>query len=59
MDSVFDPAEHKAFINYIIANKKHFDNIEAQYMASKADGKQQGIFIAALHSPFISNHIYL
>ena len=46
MDSAFDPAEHKEFSDYIIANKKHFDQIEAQYMDSKASGNQSGIIFA-------------
>ena len=59
MDSAFDPAEHKEFSDYIIANKKHFDQIEAQYMDSKASGNQSGIIIAPFFGFFIYHYLYL
>lgn len=57
MDLVFDSAEHKEFADYIIANQKIFDKIEAQYMASKASGDQSGN-ITQFHLLHIINHIY-
>lgn len=44
MDLAFDPAEHKEFAEYIIANQKNFDKIEAQYMATKDSKDQSGIY---------------
>ena len=59
MDSTFDPAEHKEFSDYIIANKKHFDQIEAQYMDSKASGNQSGIIFAPFFFAFLYIIIYI
>ena len=53
MDSAFDPAEHKEFSDYIIANKIHFDKIEAQYMDSKASWNQSGIINAHFFFAFL------
>ena len=58
MELAFDPAEHKEFVEYVIANEKHFDKIQAEYIANKASGNQSGIIIAALNYLFVYHNLY-
>ena len=53
MAGYFDPEDHDEFTRYVVANQRHFDEIEAQYIASKAAGNETG----SIHSLF--HHINL
>ena len=53
MAGCFDPEDHDEFTRYVLANQRHFDEIEAQYIASKAAGNETG----SIHSLF--HHINL
>ena len=42
MAGYFDPVDHEEFSRYIVANKRIFDEIEAQHIANKAIGTHTG-----------------
>ena len=42
MAGYFDRVDHEVFSRYIVANKRIFDEIEAQHIANKAVGAHTG-----------------
>ena len=56
----FDPVDHDEFSRYVVANQRHFDDIEAQYIASKAAGNKKGnVQLLYHHITFISFYLFL
>ena len=55
----FDPVDHDEFSRYVVANQRHFDDIEAQYIASKAAGNKKGnVQLLYHHITFISSYLF-
>ena len=55
----FDPVDHDEFSTYVVANQRHFDDIEAHYIASKAAGNKKGnVQLLYHHITFISSYLF-
>ena len=60
MAGYFDPVDHEEFSRYIVANQRHFDEIEAQHLASKTAGSKAGnVLYLFVPSIIISSYLFV
>ena len=60
MAGYFDPVDHEEFSRYIVANQRHFDEIEAQHLASKTAGSKAGnVLYLIVPSKTISSYLFV